>query len=346
MSYQREFEKRSNVGLVGVGSHGYRNILPTMHYLPVRLQALCDVNLDLAERTADEYGVQACYATAGEMYQSQELDAVFLCVSPELHPELACEALEAGLHVWMEKPPAVLASEIETVIEHRGDRVAVVGFKKAFMPATRKVIEILATEEYGPLQGMSAEYSMTIPEDGEAVLRERQAPNWLRNGCHPLSLMLAVGGEVVAVTMHRNREGSGVCVLEFGNGTIGTFNLVSARGKRAAERYAFWGQSHITIDHDLRVTVQRGIPFEYSRTTSYVPSGMDSGAVVWGPADTLGTLENKALFTQGFYDEMRYFCDCVLSDRPAELGSLEFALSVMKVYEAALLSNGQRVEIV
>lgn len=346
MSYQRDFEKRLRVGMVGVGSHGHRNILPAMHHLPVELIALCDTNVDLVERTAPEYGVKACYQSAAEMYREEELDAVFLCVSPEMHAELACEALDAGLHVWMEKPPAVLASEVETTIAHRGDRVAVVGFKKAFMPATRKVIELLAKDEIGPLQGMSAEYSMTIPGDGEAVLRERQAPNWLRNGCHPLSLMLAVGGDVAAVTMHRNPEGAGVCVLEFANGAIGTFNLVSARGKKAVERYGFWGQSHVIVDHDLRVTVQRGIPFEYARTTSYVPSGMDTGAVTWGPTDTLGTLENKALFTQGFYGETRYFCDCALEGRPAELGSLEFALSVMKVYEAALLSGGQRIEIV
>lgn len=344
MSYQREFEGRLSVGVVGLGSHAYRNVLPAMHYLPVKLTAFCDIDLDLAKRTGEEYGVAACYASASEMYRNEELDVVFLCVSPEMHPELACEALDAGLHVWMEKPPAVLVSDVETMIEHRGDRVAVVGFKKAFMPATLKVIEILADEEFGPLQGMSAEYPMTIPEDGESVLRERQAPNWLKNGCHPLSLMLAVGGEVEAVTMHRSPSGGGVCILEFANEAIGTFSLVTA-GKRSSERYAFWGKSHITLDSNLKLTVHRGIPFNYSRTTSYVPEGMDSGSVVWEPQDTLGTLENKALFTQGFYDEMRYFCDCVLSDRIAERGSLEFALSVMKVYEAALVSGGKRIEL-
>ena len=96
MSYQRDFEQRLNVGVVGVGSHGYRNILPTLHYLPVRLKALCDRDLELAQRTAGEYGVQACYASTAEMYRNEELDAVFLCVSARLHPALACEALDAG----------------------------------------------------------------------------------------------------------------------------------------------------------------------------------------------------------------------------------------------------------
>lgn len=345
MSYQRDFERRLDVGVVGVGSHAYRNILPAMHYLPVRLAALCDLDLDLAKRTGAEYGVTACYGSTAEMYRNENLDAVFIVVSPEAHPDLVCEALDAGLHVWCEKPPAVLVSEVETMIAHRGDRQVVVGFKKAFMPATRKVIELLGTEEWGPLTGMSAEYHMTIPEDGETVIRERQAPNWLKNGCHPLSCMLAVGGPVSTVTMHRSVSGGGTCVLGFENGAVGAFNLVSAPGKRVAERYAFWGSSQITIDVDLRVTIHRGIPFNYSRTTTYVPDGMDSGSVVWEPWDTLGTLENKALFTQGFYDEMRYFCDCVLEGRRAESGSLEFALQVMQVYEAALLSNGETIRV-
>ena len=42
---------------------------------------------------------------------------------------------------------------------------------------------------------------------------------------------------------------------------------------------------------------------------------------------------------------MKYFCDCVLEVRAAGKGSLEFALDLMKTYEAALLSNGKRVEI-
>ena len=153
MSYQREFEKRLDGGVVGLGLHSYRTILPAMHYLPVRLRAFCDLDLDLAKRTAEEYGVTACYARAGEMYRRENLDAVFLCVSPEMHPELACEALDAGVHVWTEKPPAVLASEVEGMIEHRRDRVVVVGFKKAFMPGNPKGDRSVGGGGAQPLKG-------------------------------------------------------------------------------------------------------------------------------------------------------------------------------------------------
>ena len=347
MSYQREFEAKLNVGIVGVGSHAYRNLLPALNYLPVSLRAVCDSNRRLAEVTAAQYGAKGWYENAAEMYRNERLDAVFLCVSPQLHPQLACQAFDAGLHVWMEKPPATRASQVAEMIRHRKDRIAVVGFKKAFMPATQKAIEIFSAEPYAPLRSILAEYPMTIPEDGEAVLREGQYVNWLRNGCHPISLCMAVAGTVSAVTLHRAGHGGGVCVLEFANGVIGNFHMAAGENRaQPIERYSFFGdRCHLVIDNGLRVTLQRGIPFQYGRTTSYVPEGLDSGAVVWEPQNREASLENKALFTQGIYQEMQYFCAQVLAGRPAEKGSLEFTLEVMKVYEAALLSGGKRVEI-
>jgi predicted dehydrogenase len=347
MPYQREFETKLKVGIVGVGSHAYRNLLPTMNYLPVTLQAICDSNRQLAEKTASQYGVKNYYENALEMYRNERLDAVFLCVSPVFHPQLAHDALDAGLHVWMEKPPARRVSEIEELIRHRKDKVVVVGFKKSFMPATQKVLEIFANKTFGPLRSILAEYPMTLPDDGEAVLRDGTVVNWLRNGCHPLSLCLAVGGAVKAVTIHRGSDGGGICVLEFTNGTIGNFHMSGGRNKgQPIERYSFFGdECHVVIDNSLRVTFQRGIPFDYGKNITYLPEGFDSGAVVWEPQNREGTLENKALFTQGIYNEMQYFCAQILAGKPAEKGSLEFTLDVMKVYEAGLLSKGNRIEI-
>lgn len=345
MSYQREYETRLRVGLVGVGSHTYRNLLPAMNYLPVTVQAICDIDRRLAERTARQYGAGGVYDSAADMYRRENLDAVFLSVSPKVHPDLACEALDAGLHVWMEKPPALRADDIRRVMDRRKDRVVVVGFKKAFMPATDKVMEVFHSGVIGPLRNVLAEYPMTIPEDGAAVLESNEITNWLRNGCHPLSLMLAVGGPVTAVTVHRGGDGGGACILEYESGAIGNFHMASGRNKgQPIERYSFFGDDgHVVIDNGLRVTMQRGIDFDYGRNTTYLPDGFESGAIVWEPQNREGTLENKALFTQGIYKEMHYFCEKALAGEPAERGSLEFALDVMRVYEAALLSGGRRM---
>ena len=112
------------------------------------------------------------------------------------------------------------------------------------------------------------------------------------------------------------------------------------------ERYSFFGDNcHLTIENGLRVTLDRGIDFDYGRNTTYLPDGFESGAIVWEPQNREGTLENKAIFTQGVYNEMRYFCEHAMTGMAAERGSLEFARDVMKVYEAGLLSHGRRMSI-
>ena len=367
MSYQREFEERLNVAVVGVGSHGYRNVLPTLTFLPIRLKAFCDLDIDRARITAEQYGVKACYPSMAEMFRNEELDAIFLCAPPRLHPELTCEALDAGMHVWLEKPPGMFADEVREMIRHRKDRVVVVGFKKAFMPATQKIIEIFTTEEYGPLRSILAVYPMTIPNEGKRVLREKEHTNWLQNGCHPLSLLVAVGGKVSICdrpsrttrrwrvyiesgALHLKTRGFSYKVstknMKAGHSETSTL-LMARRHGQPSELYQFFGDGcHAEIRNNNRVLLQRGMPFNYSGSTSYVPEGFDSGAIVWEPQYSLGTLENKGLFIQGFYQEMRYFCDCILSGKPAEQGSLEFALEVMKVYEAGLRSEGETVAVV
>lgn len=348
MSYQRDFTERLNVAVVGVGRHAYRNILPTLTFLPVNLRAICDLNLDMATRTAEQYGVDAVYTSTAELYANERLDAVFLCVSQNLHPQLAREAFDHGVHVWMEKPPALRAAQVAEMIESREDRVCVVGFKKAFMPAAFKAREIFSNPTYGPVQNMLGVYPIPrIPDDPETVLSSSKPIGWLKNGCHPLALMLSMGGRVASVTLHRGKLKGAVCVLQFESGCIGNLHLIDGANKtQPVERYTFVGNDcQLDIDNCWRVTFQRGIPFEYERQTSYLDGGTESGAIVWEPQNHLSTLENRAEFTQGIYGEMRHFCDCVLEGKPATHGTLEDALEVMKVYEAALRSQGNSVPL-
>lgn len=349
MTYQREFAQRLRVGVVGVGSHSYRNILPALHYLPVRLTALCDLDAALLERTAAEYGVAATYTDAEAMYAAEPLDAVLICAGPQFHPGLAIPALEAGLHVWMEKPPAMRVAGVEAMIAARGDRVCAVGFKKAYMPVTRKTQELIANPEFGQLRSIFAVYPMTIPRDGAAILESGQYCNWLANGCHPLSLMLALGGRVTEVTtlLGPGEQAVGVVYLQFANGASGVIHLAGGSpAGYAGERYELFGEGRaISIENSTHLAYHRGIPFDYRSQTDFTAPGLDSGSVVWETNHCLATLENKAIFVQGIYDELKDFFDAVLEERPPRIGTLEFALHVMQVYEAGLLSDGQPVSI-
>ena len=340
--YQRDYERRIRAGVVGIGHHSYRCLLPTLHYLPVDLVAVSAYsNEERAKQTAQEYGCN-WYIHSEDMYENEDLEAVFICVSPQLHPELTCQAFDAGLHVWLEKPPAMRASGVQRMIEHRGDRIGVVGFKKAFMPVVDKALEIAASEDYGNLRSILGIYPMSMPENGQEVLENEAFVNWLGNGVHPLSFLIAVGGAVESITVHSGPTGHGVAVLAFKSGIMGTFHLAS--GPLPMEAYSLYGDTwHCDITNNSRLALYRD--YGPTGTHTFMPPAFETGALVWEAQNCVATIENKSLFTQGIYAEMRYFCDCILENRVAERGSLEFALEVMKVYEAGLRSSGKTVII-
>jgi predicted dehydrogenase len=349
MSYQRDFETRLRIGVVGLGSHCYRNILPTLHHLPVDLVAMCDINESVLERTAREYGVLQTFTDTKQMYAEAELDAVLIVVSPKLHPDLAIEAMSHGLHVWMEKPPGMRLSDIDRMIANRGDRICAVGFKKAYMPATRKAHQLLSQPEFGALRSIMALYPMTIPRDGQAVLDSGNFINWLANGCHPLSLIISLGGPVEHVTTLRGPgdDPVGAVVLQFANGAVGNFHLAGGSPRaQAMERYEIFGDGKsITIDNSAKVTYNRGIDFNYAQTSDFTGASNETGSVTWEVSHMLATLENKSLFIQGFSNELLDFCTAILGNTPLRIGDLEFARQIMGVYEAALLSDGNPVAL-
>lgn len=343
MSYQRDFERRLRIAVVGCGSHSYRNLLPCLHYLPVELVALVDLDQGLLDRTAAEYRVAATHTSTAECYAAHELDAVLLCVGPGQHPALAEEALRAGLHVWLEKPAAVGMDGIERIAAAMGpDQVVVVGYKKAFMPAVTKAKELIGQRE---VFSVLAEYPMELPADGPGSLARGESHAWLANGCHPLSALLELGGGVRALTAHRGASGAGAVILEYASGAIGTFHLAKGMAGPRERYVVFADGAQVEIDNSRRVTLHRGVHLPYGRATDFAPPGSDHGSVVWESQNHLGTLENKALFTQGFYGELAEFCACVLEGRQPRTGGIAFARELTAVYEAALRSQGARVEI-
>jgi predicted dehydrogenase len=344
MDYQRDATKRVRIGLVGAGMHAYRNLLPVLTFLPVELVAVADVDLGLAERTARQYGVRA-YASATELYASESLDAVLLCVSPGAHPQLTIEAFRAGHHVWMEKPAAVTVGEVDRMLAEQGDRIAVVGYKKAFMPATAKVLELTEQDD---LYTILATFPMAVPTaDGEGDPGQQQAAaNWLANGCHPLSFLVRVAGLVTSVAVHRGRDSSGVLVLRHRSGALSNLHLaLGGPFSQPFERYTVYAKdTTIAVENSRRVIYQRGVPMG-THTETFAPAGLGTGAVVWESQDSLSTFECRAEVTQGLYGGLAHFVACVLAGTTPETADLTFARHLAALHAAAIVSTGDTVEI-
>src|SRR5436309_11126020 len=85
------------------------------------------------------------------MLADPELDAVAVATPVPTHYALAKQALEAGKHVFVEKPPAMRASEMEELValaEER-DLVLMPGHLLLYHPGVRKLKELVDSGELG-----------------------------------------------------------------------------------------------------------------------------------------------------------------------------------------------------
>lgn len=94
------------IGIVGAGQIGKAHLEEYMNIPGAAIIAICDINLEEAKRVAAKYGVSNVYADYREMLQQQKLDAIDVCLHNNYHMPVTTAALEAGIHVYCEKPIA------------------------------------------------------------------------------------------------------------------------------------------------------------------------------------------------------------------------------------------------
>ena len=107
------------------------------------LAALVDRSREKAERLGRELGGVPVYDSLQEAIVSARPDAAAICTYPETHPGLTLQALEARLHVFVEKPLAPSVAEAEAVVRKAGEvhRKVVVGYILRQNPAWQRFIE-------------------------------------------------------------------------------------------------------------------------------------------------------------------------------------------------------------
>ncbi|WP_020500361.1 Gfo/Idh/MocA family protein [Sciscionella marina] len=108
------------VGILGSGgiatvSYG---VLPNTHHLAdrVRITAIADVDAELAESVAAEYGIPNAYGSLEAMLADAELDAVLNLTPIPVHAQTSRTILDHGLHLVSEKPLAATMAEADELI--------------------------------------------------------------------------------------------------------------------------------------------------------------------------------------------------------------------------------------
>ena len=358
-------EPTIRAGFVGCGSHAFRNIYPTFQFAPVDLVATCDLEIDKARAFAARFGARSAYADYRQMLATEALDAVFVVTNYDesgrpRFPEIAVECLEAGCHVWIEKPPAASCAEIDLMREAAAAaaRHVLVGLKKMFFPANEKARELMAAPDFGRPSLLLLQYPQYVPtqeeladylHDGRNVAR---AVSFLDHLCHPVSLMLFLAGMPASLSYERAANGAGVATFRFDSGLVASLALTcgaSLNGGMERTTIVSDNGRHIVVDNNLRVSLHRTPPYEpgtgYGSAPTFHRGTPDQATAVWEPEFSLGQLYNKGLFLLGYYGEVNEFARAILEGRPPAKGTLDQAWQATRIFEAFAEGPGKVIPL-
>jgi predicted dehydrogenase len=137
------------LGQVGVGQWG-KNLARNFAAL-AELAWVCDIDRSQHAGLAEQYPSSRITSSVDELLADDSVEAVVIATPVPTHYELARRALEAGKHVFVEKPPAMRAADLEELCElaeERG-RVLMPGHLLLYHPAVEKLKQIVDSGELG-----------------------------------------------------------------------------------------------------------------------------------------------------------------------------------------------------
>ena len=101
------------VGSGGIAGHHMRQLVTLEN---AKMVAFCDIDSSRAENAAKEYEGTA-YTSYKEMYDQEDLDAVYICLPPFAHTDQELLAIEKGLAIFVEKPIATMVAKAEEIAQ-------------------------------------------------------------------------------------------------------------------------------------------------------------------------------------------------------------------------------------
>ena len=235
------------IGFIGAGGFARHTIYPALHLAPVALQAVCDVDEAKAKDAAGKFGTGRWYTDRHEMWEKEDLEALIICMGPDPRQPLVREALEAGYHVFVPKPPAPSlkgAIELAETSDQAG-KTLMINFQRRFSLGVSRAKEIMAGESFGQLTQLFCSFcSGTYP-----------SVQWylLDFAIHHFDLAQYIAGPAKEIAVFHNEvggQGSFAVGVEFENGAVGNLQLNSQRlWRRNYDRIEITGQGeYIVLD--------------------------------------------------------------------------------------------------
>jgi len=143
-----------NIGIIGCGYWG-PNLVRNFHHLEdCVVVEICDSNIENLNKIKRLYPQVKMSRNYGEVLNNGGIDTVVIATPGGTHYQIARDSLDAGKHVFVEKPLALTVQQCRELIEIAGrkNRVLMVGHTFLYNAAVRKLKEYIDSGEIGDIR--------------------------------------------------------------------------------------------------------------------------------------------------------------------------------------------------
>ncbi|HTN42236.1 MAG TPA: bi-domain-containing oxidoreductase [Nitrospiria bacterium] len=279
--------EKLNLGIIGAGRHVRDRLLPELLKMKeLRLRGICTASgihaKALAEKTKAAYSTTDYY----EVLKDPSVNAVLIGTRHDLHGTLVVEALEAGKHVFVEKPLCLTEEELDRIgsiyeVKASMGLHLAVGFNRRFSPHADRAREFFKDRK-NPLVMVYRVNAGFLPAEHWAQDPDIGGGRIVGEACHFVDYMQSLCG-APPVSVHARRIGrhdsgttddQSILSFTFEDGSIGTV-VYTAGGNTllAKERFeVFGGGKSLVMDDFMRSDF-----YADGKKTSFKSGGQDKG---------------------------------------------------------------------
>jgi predicted dehydrogenase len=318
--------ERLRIGFIGCGGFATGTIWPCLRYAPIEVAYACARRPERAERNASLFGAERATTDVDRILSDDSVLAVFVVGPPDMQHDIGVRALEAGKHLFVEKPPGrSLRDALD--LQEAADRSGVqclVAFQKRFALAYRMARDVAAGDEFGGVRLCKLNYSHWLQPDWRTHL------TWM--SVHPIDLTrFFLGDPTEAFIMKQSAPDGGntlVMTALYDSGASAVVNM-SANDPHVQEWVELSGANQL-------ISVRNLVDYRHwAEAKDYVTTfRMNEAAMtVWHPEFAIPYRQADSMWLQGYAGEVVEFATAILESRPVE-SSISDGVAAMRLVEA------------
>jgi predicted dehydrogenase len=251
------------LGVLGAGNFATAVMLPALKKIEnVDLVGITSGSGLSAAHAAKKFGFHYAAESVDQILSDPEINTVAILTRHDIHSEQAIAALQAGKHVFVEKPLALNSDQLAALREQllsSNNQLLMTGFNRRFAPLAQKMVAFLATRT----EPLVAHYRVNagyIPLDFWLHDPDIGGGRIIGEGCHFVDFLTFLVGEfpvsVVAHGIPNNgvyREDVVVLTFTYSDGSIGTVSYLSNGDKSfPKERVEVFAGGRVAVLDDYR----------------------------------------------------------------------------------------------